>query len=350
MPYQIIRKNQRCYEVINSITGRVHAKCTSKKKAQGQIRILENLEAGAIPTRLAVMPRHNALLSHDDDMPQGGAILDTAVGIIKSVADRLSLKKREAGKLPPKSRNLLAKVGGEPITKMVLVRTPIESYINRTLGLVSLGSWQSAVQKSGYDKLFHLSAFINDKYVLHKIEVTTLAQENPIKPESETMDVNLLGKSITIQQLIDTTRNAMGDQKFTDYDPIRNNCQVFIDAMLSANGLNNPELKKFVLQDAIKIFEQTPSLTGKFAQFVTDIGARVNRLVEGEGQRGGAGGAVESGRKGIWIIALKEWNAKNKSWCVPRKGTREYEQVKKIMEKISAMRVEMKGDFPPPLE
>lgn len=301
MPYEIIRKNQRCYEVKNSQTGRIHAKCTSKKKAEAQVRLLEQISA-----------------SEQD----GGAIID----IIRSVADRLSLKKREPGKLPPKSRQLLQQVGGEPITKMVLVRTPIESYINKTLGLVSLGSWQSAVKSAGYDKLFHLSIFINDRYVLHKIEVTTFAQENPIKQDSETMEVPLGSRSITIGELIDKTKQYMGDQKFTDYDPIRNNCQVFVDSVLSANGLNSPQLKQFVLQDAVKIFEKTPSLTGKFAQFVTDIGARVNRLVQGEGKK--------SRRENKWMTALQIYNKNQNKWCFPKKNTKEYEKVMKIMEKL----------------
>lgn len=34
-----------------------------------------------------------------------------------------------------------------------------------------------------------------------------------------------------------------------------------------------------------------------------------------------------------WVAALKEWNArKGGCWCIPRKGTAEYEEVKAIQE------------------
>lgn len=34
-----------------------------------------------------------------------------------------------------------------------------------------------------------------------------------------------------------------------------------------------------------------------------------------------------------WLAALKEWNTrKGGCWCIPRKGTAEYEQVKEIMD------------------
>ena len=34
-----------------------------------------------------------------------------------------------------------------------------------------------------------------------------------------------------------------------------------------------------------------------------------------------------------WITALKAWNAKSKkgTWCVPRKGTKEYDEVRSMM-------------------
>lgn len=40
--------------------------------------------------------------------------------------------------------------------------------------------------------------------------------------------------------------------------------------------------------------------------------------------------------KGIWIHAVKEWNARQKGqkYRVPRKGTKEYDECKKIMEQI----------------
>ena len=35
-----------------------------------------------------------------------------------------------------------------------------------------------------------------------------------------------------------------------------------------------------------------------------------------------------------WIEALKEYNKGSNSWCVVKKGTAEYDKVKKIMENI----------------
>lgn len=43
MPYEIVRKDG-AYQVINKNTGEVHAKHTTKKKAEAQVRLLEEQE------------------------------------------------------------------------------------------------------------------------------------------------------------------------------------------------------------------------------------------------------------------------------------------------------------------
>jgi hypothetical protein len=305
------------------------------------------------------------------------------------------LPQRKAGVLRPKSRKLLESIAKEPITTMEIVRTPIESYINNILNVISLGAFKKAVQSLGYDKLFHLSLYINKKYVFHKIEVLTLdnAPKDLIQAgKSEVKNVPLSSTVYTIGDMITKTREFMTEEKFTSYDPVSNNCQDLVLSVLKALNLNTPELEKFVKQDAESIFAKIPSFVAKFAQGVTDIAGRFNRLTEGEGQGGFAikipeynkkylfsemnkGGStdlvnmeiepadvttkrprgrprknpvhvepVEKRPKGrpkvdklakpktkTWIQALKEYNQNEKKWCVPKKGTAAYMKVLEIM-------------------
>ena len=49
MPYTIRKvRNQECYCVKNTETGRIHAKCTTRQKAERQVRLLESIESGHI--------------------------------------------------------------------------------------------------------------------------------------------------------------------------------------------------------------------------------------------------------------------------------------------------------------
>ncbi|NBO23292.1 hypothetical protein EBU94_08150, partial [bacterium] len=266
MPYTILKvPKSRCYEVINPQTQKVHSQCTTKKKAEAQIRLLENLDQ------------------------KGEGIIDEA----KKLYDRL-LPQRKAGVLRPKSRKLLSQVSQEPITSLEVVRTPIESYINTVLNAISLGKFTQAVQSLGYDKLFHLSLFINKKYVFHKIEVLTfdVAPNNLITSKSEVQNVPLPSTAPTIGDLIEKTKQYMGDDKFTSYSAVTNNCQDLVLSTLRANNLLNSQLQTFIKQDSESIFKKLPSFVGKFTEGVTDVAGRFNRLVEGEGTNFGFGFAI----------------------------------------------------------
>jgi hypothetical protein len=189
---------------------------------------------------------------------------------------------RKEGILPPNARALLEKIKDETINSIVVVRTPIHSMISKALNVISLGKFNELVKRLGYDKLFHLSLHINGKYIFHKIEVPTLEQANPVKSNSEVMPVQIT-RTLNIGKFIDTTRQYMGDAKFSNYNAATNNCQVFITSALQANGLLTNELSKFINQNAEDIFKQLPQYVGKITDVITDIGARANRLIQGEG-------------------------------------------------------------------
>lgn len=50
MPYRLRKVGTR-YEVVNTRTGRVHAKHTTKAKAEAQLRLLRGIEHGMVPRR-----------------------------------------------------------------------------------------------------------------------------------------------------------------------------------------------------------------------------------------------------------------------------------------------------------
>ena len=41
-------RNKECYKVVNITTGTVHSKCTSRKKAESQVKLLRALDHGYI--------------------------------------------------------------------------------------------------------------------------------------------------------------------------------------------------------------------------------------------------------------------------------------------------------------
>lgn len=187
---------------------------------------------------------------------------------------------RKPGKFPPKSRKLLEQVGNEPITSMRVERAPILEWFNT----ITFGEFKRQLNKLHYDNVFHLSLVLNEKYRLEKSYVLNFEPYQE-RPKTQSMDVSLpMDFSKTIQEVIDTTKKEMGPYRFSHYDVVTENCQKFVEAVLSSNGLLTPPLKQFVSQDVSSVIASYPGTDKVIGKF-TEWSARLNRLVQGEGQQ-----------------------------------------------------------------
>jgi len=195
----------------------------------------------------------------------------------------LELKKRPSELYPPNVRNILKKDGTELVKKITIVRTPVESFVQNLMQVISLGKFKQAVKKTGYDDMFHLSLIINDKYTLDKQEVVKLVKSNRIPKNAQIVSMDI-DKYLTLSQLVDDTKKKMGNDKFSNYSAKSNNCQDFLLNVLTANKLNAGSLDEFIKQDSTKVFKELPKITDKLANVLTDVGAVANKIVEGEGK------------------------------------------------------------------
>lgn len=181
---------------------------------------------------------------------------------------------RDPGKLSPKVRQLIEKVGEEKINSIILFRRPIS--------LSKFAKFVGVLKGTSYDDLMHLGMIINKKYLLDKQDVIHF-EPSGVPSDAEKLEVSLDGKEITINELLEKTRKRMGDSDFTSYSSKKNNCQDFMLNVLAANGLSSPEYTKFIKQDLEKVFNNLPSYAEKIADFVTEAGRVAERLQEGEG-------------------------------------------------------------------
>ena len=192
------------------------------------------------------------------------------------------LKKRQPGLFPPKSRRLIAEVGDEKVVSLRLERKPILGWLN----VITFGAYKRALKRVGYDRMYHLSIIINDKYRLEKREVLNfeIYKETKVK-NTEYLDVPIPPEyDATINDLINITRDFMTPERFSDYDVQDENCQIFIKSVLEANGLLTPDLEQFIQQDVESILKQF-SGSRKVITGITDLAAKINRLIEGEGKK-----------------------------------------------------------------
>ena len=191
---------------------------------------------------------------------------------------------REPTTNPPAVRKILQSIGNEKVESLQLVRTPLSKISRFLLNIATFGQLESKLKESNIDDLFHLSLFINGKYVLEKNEVIKLTRNaNEVKDNSQTLVVPV-SSNLTINEMIENTQKQMGD-RYAPYDAVTNNCSVFISNVLSANGLMTDNAETFLNQKTIELFQKFPSISEKIVKFATDIGASVDKALYGEGQQ-----------------------------------------------------------------
>jgi hypothetical protein len=207
---------------------------------------------------------------------------------VKNIVKRIIGK----GSQIPKTTNAkIQSLQNTPITSLKIVRSPIQSFINKFINVLTLGKWKELLKKEGFDKLFHVKLVINDKYALEKRPSVYLGNIRHEKDEEEIV-VPLKGKSITIGELIQKGQNKMGDN-FTSYSALgNNNCQNFIKDILSANGLLSSSAKSFLFQDLSKLVSQLPGFVKKTTDVITDTAGGVNEATSEAGVELSHGGIL----------------------------------------------------------
>jgi hypothetical protein len=122
---------------------------------------------------------------------------------------------------------------------------------------------------------------MNKPIVVEKNEVVNVSAGFNVKNTTQTINVNLNGKALTMNEMLENTRRTIGDGPFFLYDALKNNCQDFILNILKVNGLADNENVAFVKQDVETIAKGLPEHVKKFMNFTTNLGARVNQAIGG---------------------------------------------------------------------
>ena len=183
----------------------------------------------------------------------------------------------------PSARQILQAHGNKIITAMEVRREPLPLALNVALNVSTLGQIS---KNTPYDDLFHLSIVVKlddgTQVLMEKNEVISLVLNPSPRDKTESREVNLNGKRISLQDLLNNTKTQMGSNYFI-YSARNNNCQDFITNILLANGLDTPELMTFVKQDTIQVFGDMVRFR-KFSNTLTDIAGRINVLTQGYGE------------------------------------------------------------------
>jgi hypothetical protein len=174
-------------------------------------------------------------------------------------------------------KSFLKQHGEEPITSIQISRVPISSTIRFLFNIITLGYFEKAHKKLGFDNFFHLSIVLNGKYRIEKNE--TVNQKSFTKSDKEEL-IDIKAGGFTINDLIKEGSSSNPKNFWGEYNALGNNCQAWVTMILKGNGLFNNQLNSFVNQDMEALAKELPSYTSSVTKDITDLGSIINRVLQ----------------------------------------------------------------------
>ena len=215
--------------------------------------------------------------------------------------------------MPPFVKKILEKYGNQYIKDIKIVRNPVSSAIINALNVASMGAFKKNLNDSPYDKLFHLYLLVtlpSGQYAVEKEAVVSIKKAGSERAGAEEMPIYSF-PPMTLNSMMDNTRNYMSPNKFINYSAYDNNCQTFISSILLSNNINDSNYQKFIKQDTGSVFSSNPYFR-KLANTVTDLGAKINVIQEG-GRRKKTQRTHKSHKSPEHIMILKQHKPKSLS-------------------------------------
>lgn len=184
-------------------------------------------------------------------------VVDKVITVAKNVIDALKNGIRKHGN--PAFRKMVEKYGNKKILELTLQRKPIDAQYKKILNVLTSGKLNKTVQDLTYDDIFHLAVILKmEGGEQLKFEKNHVVEISPIQQVHGDLMPVKVSTPILLNDFIGMTMTTLGPEKYVLYDSITDNCQRFIDAHLTANGLNSPAYKKFVVQDAYQLIQKDP--------------------------------------------------------------------------------------------
>jgi hypothetical protein len=173
------------------------------------------------------------------------------------------------------------------IVKLELGRKPVLSAIQKTINLVSNGSYNRKKKELNYDDAWHnyLIVTLEDgtQYKMEKNHTIEVSQLTKGDLQQQRFDVPLHGKALTVEQMMKTASSS-DPESFYRYRAGADNCQKFTRDMIERNGLLPPDHgKEHDVQDAPALLSSLPPIATQIVNGITDTAAHGQRILDGDG-------------------------------------------------------------------
>jgi len=235
-------------------------------------------------------PQYHKMVEHADRVNplKGAGVIDyfrkklgDVSGAIKSVRDYFTPRLDGYNN---KSTATIKKYGERIVKSMQVYKTPLSDKVNTFLNLLSFGKLSQVKKKYGFDEFFHLALVCNigDRNImLQKNSVVDITEQYKTTPLTQIFNIDTHNKQFTINEMLNKTRERMGDKAYFEYDMLTHNCQNYVCNLLESVGLLSVPAKEFIYQNISEIIKEIPAFSKYLIRGATDLDALINKLTGG---------------------------------------------------------------------
>lgn len=183
-----------------------------------------------------------------------------------------------------KSTATIKKYGERIVKSMQVYKTPLSDKVNTFLNLLSFGKLSQVKKKYGFDEFFHLALVCNigDKNIMcQKNSVVDITEQYKTTPQTQIFNIDMHNKQFPINEMLNKTRERMGDKAYFEYDMLTHNCQNYVCNLLESVGLLSVPAKEFIYQNISEIIKEIPAFSKYLIRGTTDLDALINKLTGG---------------------------------------------------------------------
>ena len=210
-------------------------------------------------------------------------------GLFNFIGNRLHFQPRKHA--TKRFKTFLDKNGMQDVVKVEVGRTPVVGAVQKVLNVLSLGQYEKQKRKLNYDNVYHnylvLTLKNGDKYRVEKNHVieATPVHSQPSQQYDEMLYDIPIDKELKLNSLV--TNAEKGNNKFWQYDPADNNCQIFVRDMIHKSELQpkqESEVNRIIQpQNGKKLIGSLPKPLQHIPKAITTLAAIGDRVVHGDG-------------------------------------------------------------------
>ena len=175
--------------------------------------------------------------------------------------------------ISPSVNKFMEQHGNEPITQMIISRTPLSGALVGTVNLLSPN-----FQKKNQETLYHLCLIIKTDKSNFVLEKNSGIEISNYKASQKAQNLHVsIPTGLTLNILLERTKQLMGNN-FLSYSSKDNNCGDFVIAVLKSNRLANSSNLLFVEQIIDHLFTDN---FRKVSNTITGIASKIDIIRQG---------------------------------------------------------------------